>query len=76
MGIVSFCKTIWRRTPVDLTTIEGTDMNKPKRLTAEQIVEIERLTKAERGQQRTSDEGQSQLYRYLSELLLKSPFTV
>jgi len=50
-------------------------MNKSKRLTAEQIVEIERLTKPER-EQRTRDEGQSQLYQYLSEVVLKSPLTV
>jgi len=52
-------------------------MNTLKRLTAQQIVEIERLTKTERArEQRTRDEGQSQLYRYLSEVLLKSPSTV
>ncbi|MCI0563330.1 MAG: hypothetical protein MN733_33050 [Nitrososphaera sp.] len=52
-------------------------MNLSNRLTAEQIVEIERLTKTERArEQRARDEGQSQLYRYLYEVLLKSPSTV
>ncbi len=51
-------------------------MNKSKRLTAEQIVEIERLTKSERAREkRACDRGQSQLYRYLSEVVLKSPLT-
>ncbi|MGI0014664.1 MAG: hypothetical protein ACREBU_14675 [Nitrososphaera sp.] len=66
--------------PINFTfgrTIEDTDMNRSKRLTAEQIVEIERLTKAERvREQHVSDEGQSQLYQYLSEVVLKSPLTV
>lgn len=52
-------------------------MNLLQRLTADQIVEIERLTKTERArEQRTGDEGQSQLYRYLSEVFLKSASTV
>ncbi|MGH8602811.1 MAG: hypothetical protein ACREXR_08600 [Gammaproteobacteria bacterium] len=52
-------------------------MNTLKRLTAQQIIEIERLTKTERArEQRTRDEGQSQLYQYLSEVVLKSPLTV
>lgn len=56
--------------------MEDTDMNTSKRLTAEQIVEIERLTKTEHAAEtRTRDQGQSQLYQYLSEVVLKSPLT-
>ncbi|MGH8628664.1 MAG: hypothetical protein ACREYC_26485 [Gammaproteobacteria bacterium] len=51
-------------------------MHKSKRLTTEQIVEIERLTKTEHAREkRACDQGQSQLYQYLSEVVLKSPLT-